>query len=62
MTAAESGENGAAHCVIDLPSHVGTPATQRSRSLPSMTVCDRHADQYTAAYDDDTRITDWEPL
>lgn len=49
-------------CIIDLPSHVGTPATQRSRSHPTMTVCDRHADQYAKAYDKDTRVTDWEPI
>lgn len=49
-------------CIIDLPSHVGTPATQRSRSHPTMTVCDRHADQYATAYDDDTRVDDWRPL
>ena len=49
-------------CIIDLPSHVGTPATMRSRSHPSMTVCDRHADQYASAYDDDSRVDDWEPI
>lgn len=49
-------------CIIDLPSHVGTLATWRSRSHPTMTVCDRHADQYAEAYDDDTRIEDWEPI
>lgn len=49
-------------CIIDLPSHVGTPATWRSRSHPTMTVCDRHADQYAQAYEDDVRVDDWEPI
>lgn len=59
----DTGERAAVPlCIIDLPSHVGTPATWRSRSHPTMTVCDRHADQYAEAYDEDVRVDDWEPI
>lgn len=52
-----------ADCIIDIGHRDGSePARWVSRTHPSMTVCDRHADQYATAYDAETRITDWERI
>jgi hypothetical protein len=47
-------------CAIQLPSHIGTPATWRDRNN-LMTVCDRHRSQYDERADD-LGPFDWEEI
>jgi hypothetical protein len=48
-------------CAIQLPMHVGTPATWRDANRPSFTVCDRHRAQYEERADEFGPYA-WEPV